>query len=478
LIGATRYRIELRLLITLLKAAITVLALHVLLILFSGGAPSILTGISIPGWEIAFSTILLLLLIILHCAVKHRLRLQEALSSHTVTILFACCTIIYLANGRTLGASDTMAARSLPLSILREGNFALNEFPSLYREGPYLTGSGELLYPSGLKLVHGRYVSTYPVGAALLSLPFYFLSAIGHVDPESPFIFQLEKLAAAVITALSVTVLYLTLRHVTGQGFALLIAVIYALGTSSLSVSSQALWQHGPSQLALTAGLYCLLRGQGEPRWVGWAGFPLAFAVVCRPSDAITVLLLGIYLGIYHRSALGKFILTGLPPVLFQLWYNTTYFDNPLRTQFPFIRAFWPTPFWQGLSGLLMSPSRGLFVYSPIFLFAVVGMGRAWRRHGNPLLRYVSIGTFLTVLLYSKWVNWWGGGSFGPRLLADLTPLLALSLVSLKDVLTRHRGVAGVFAICAVWSVGAHAIGAFWDDGRWNASPTIDISPQ
>src|SRR6266700_2150384 len=54
---------------------------------------------------------------------------------------------------------------------------------------------------------------------------------------------------------------------------------IYALGTSSFSVSSQALWQHGPSQLALTTGLYSLIRGRKEPFWIGLAGFSLAFAI-------------------------------------------------------------------------------------------------------------------------------------------------------------------------------------------------------
>jgi hypothetical protein len=75
----------------------------------------------------------------------------------------------------------------------------------------------------------------------------------------------------------------------------------HALGTSSFSVSSQALWQHGPSQLTLVIGLYSLIRGRAEPVWMGLAGFSLAFAVLCRPTDLLLALPLGAYVIIYHR---------------------------------------------------------------------------------------------------------------------------------------------------------------------------------
>ena len=34
-----------------------------------------------------------------------------------------------------------------------------------------------------------------------------------------------------------------------------------------------------------------------------------------------------------------------------------------------------------------------------------------------------------------------------------------------------------LFLALALWSIWAHALGALWDDGRWNASPNIDLSP-
>jgi hypothetical protein len=90
----------------------------------------------------------------------------------------------------------------------------------------------------------------------------------------------------------------------------------------------------------------------------------------------------------------------------------------------------------------------------------------------------LSVGALLTILFYGKWWVWWGGWTYGPRILADLTPILALLLYPLKDLLKRSRGLTAVFIIFAVWSIAAHSIGAFWDDGERNRSPNVDRFPQ
>ena len=247
--------------------------------------------------------------------------------------------ILYLANGVTKWSGDTVPARYLPLSILREGNFDLNEFEFLYAQG----------IPYYLRHLNSRYVSYYPVGPAIAALPFYLIPALGGVPPTDKLIEDLEKLAAASIVALSACILYLVLRRLASRRVSLLLTVIYALGTSSFSVSSQALWQHGPSQLALTIGLYSLIRGRKEPVWIGLAGFSLAFAIICRPTDLLLILPLSAYVMLYHRPQMGKFLLGGMLPGLFQLWYNYAYFGDPFFQ--PYDISFWSTPLMEGLGG-------------------------------------------------------------------------------------------------------------------------------
>jgi hypothetical protein len=453
----------------LLTTTIVVLALYLLLMLFTGGGAHKVYGFRIKPRPVHLLVNVMLALVILRFPLRHRSLSRQVFFSHEGVILFAAFLITYLANGSFLASTDSAPARYLPLAILRDGNFYLDRFPFLYARGiPYF-----------VEVVNGHCVSAYPVGAALLALPLYLPSVLGRVSPENPFFFDLEKLSAALIVALSGVVLYFTLRRLTSRPMALLITGVYAWGTSSLSTSSQALWQHGPSQLALTATLGCLVRGRSNSAWITFAGFPLAFALICRPTDLLIAVPLGIYVLVHHRRVVGGFLLSGLPPVLFQLWYNTVYFDNPFHTEWPiFGSGLWTTPFWQGLTGLLASPGRGLFIYSPVFLFSVLGMGLAWRRNGEPLLRYLSIGVLLTVALYSKWFTWWGGYCYGPRLLADLSPCMALSLYPLKDWLQKSRAGSVVFILSLAWSVGAHAMGAFWGDPVWNSNVDVDRFPE
>jgi hypothetical protein len=78
------------------------------------------------------------------------------------------------------------------------------------------------------------------------------------------------------------------------------------------------------------------------------------------------ILPLGTYVMLYHRPQMGKFLLVALLPGLFQLWYNSAYLGDPFFQ--PYGISFWSTPCLEGLGGILFSPGRGLFVYSPILL--------------------------------------------------------------------------------------------------------------
>ncbi len=430
---------------------------------------SIGTLASLVRGRVALSVVALVLVWLARLVVIHRHRHGRIFADHETTVMLAGLLVLYLANGHTLGGGDTAPARYLPLSILREGHFYLDRFPFLYAR----------CVPYYLAFVHGHYLSAYPVAAALLALPIYVPAALAGVDGSSPVIGELEKLAAAVTVALSVIVLYRGARFVASRRMALLVAAAYALGSSSLSVSSQALWQHGASQLGLTGALYCLLRGRREARWTAAAGLPLAFAVIARPTDALIAAAVVAYVLLEHPRQLPSCLLAGVPPILFQFWYNVTYFADPFRTQWPLLDAsLWSTPFWSGLAGLALSPGRGLFMYSPIFLLSVVGGLVSWRRGGDPLLRALGVGAGLTFAVYAKWHAWWGGYTFGPRLLADLSPVLALCLFPLEPFLSQRRSLGVITAVLLAASILAHAEGALVHDAYWPIYVDVDHFPE
>lgn len=452
----------LRILILVLIVAVSAILIGVL---YSGGLIDV-TGIRIPRANPATFVITLCILIPIYGVLRKSASLKDALAENLFCLLICLTGILYFGNYRTLGASDTIPARYLPLSILREGNFDLNEFSDLHSRAA----------SSGMVYRENHLVSSYPVGAALFASPFYLPSAVGPMPGNSRFIADLEKFAAALIVVLSAIVLYFAILPLTTRRMALLITTVYALATSSFSVSSQALWQHGPAQLCLAAALYCLVRGSKEPRWILFAGFPAAFAVVCRPTDALLVIPMGLYVLFHHTKKFPGFLLFTLPPILFQILYNNYYFDNPFHTQWRLDQeGFWTTPFIDGLSGILFSPARGLFIYSPILIFSFVGMILCWTKPGFVLLRYLSFGVVANLLLYSKFFMWWGGSTYGPRLLADLLPILCLFLYPLTNFLTKKIPKI-IFWLLMAFSISAHTIGAYTYDPYFTSSMHIDSS--
>ena len=387
-------------------------------------------------------------------------RISGLLTHPNATRLFLIALFIYNANGRQIGAVDTIPSRFLPYSLLREGNFDLDEFRFLYTQGvpAYLIQSG------------GHVVSAYPPGPAILALPFYLLPILGRVPPQSKLLIDVEKLAAAVLTALSVALMYATIRRLSDQKEALILSLIYAFGTSSLSISSQALWQHGPSQLFLAASLYCLVRGMEQPGWAALSGLTLGLAVLCRPTDLLIAIPLAAYVFHAHRKLTYLFTLLTLPAVAFMLLYNQRHFGAATRMGYDqgfFSGGAWNTSFFDGLAGILLSPSRGLFIYSPVFVLSLSGMYIAWRRSGNLLYKYMGVAVVSVIVLYSKWGHWWGGWAFGPRLLADLTPLLTLLIVPVYQHLTTSPVLRGTLYALAAVSIAIHALGAF-GPGVWS----------
>jgi hypothetical protein len=79
----------------------------------------------------------------------------------------------------------------------------------------------------------------------------------------------------------------------------------------------------------------------------------------------------------------------------------------------------------RGLWVLLFSPDRGLFVFSPIFLFIFIGFYFAYKKKNYPA--YIIIFIFvLNLFIYSVFDDPWGGWSFGPRYLTISLPLLSI----------------------------------------------------
>jgi hypothetical protein len=245
------------------------------------------------------------------------------------------------------------------------------------------------------------------------------------------------------------------------------VALAFGFGTSVWSTASQALWQQTPSLLFQLIGTWFLLRGRRKgAAAVAPGALFFSAATVARMNDGLAALLFTLYVLIEYRAALWRWIAWAIPPALLTLIYNALYNGSPFV--FGYQEGFAQTMAWlrvDGIIGLLLSPSRGLFVYSPFLIFAIYG-ARLARRDAARLFYFFATFIFvLSVYLLSMFQNWDGGWNYGPRLLVDALPYIALLLI---PVLSRLRGAArGVFWVAVVYAAIVQAFG-LWDYGwRW-----------
>ncbi|NJL28697.1 MAG: glycosyltransferase family 39 protein [Thermoanaerobaculia bacterium] len=359
----------------------------------------------------------------------------------------------------------------LATSLLQEGDLDLDE----YRE---------LIPPNDYRVIEvdGHLYSRYPVGPSVLVAPFVDL-----VETFSKDVFRIpfasivqgqpagvERLCGSLFVAATALVLFAIARQRLSVGLSLLVVFIFAFCTSSWSVVSRALWQHGPSMLFLSATLWVLLRAREEPRFAQYAGLFLAAAYTMRPTNALPVLLLTAYVALEHRAWLWRFLAWASVVAVPFLGYNLATSGEILPWYYRQPQNFDPLRwrFLEGLAGTLVSPGRGLFLYSSVLLFSLLGAvvlarsGR-WSRLDSFLVLWL-VGHWLSI---SSFANWWGGTVFGPRLFADLIPGLIYFLVPAVERLRtpgRARwGLAVGLGVTTLASFGIHRAGAT-DYGPWD----------
>ncbi len=133
------------------------------------------------------------------------------------------------------------------------------------------------------------------------------------------------------------------------------------------------------------------------------------------------------------------------------------------------------TGWLSGLAEQTVSPSRGLIVFTPVFIVSIAGILLAWRRKWLfPLAQYLIAIAVLHAIVVAMW---WPGYCYGSRYLADLNPLLALFLIPAIQVWEQMQTMPrkiwlGVFVTLAMWGRFVHFRGAYSVPAQlWNETP-------
>lgn len=425
-------------------------------------------------------------------------------------ILFAVLLAMYVGNGDPLPGNDATPNVHLAVTLLSRGTltYTPESDPFFFRwsvahdgalqNGKFrswdervaghsmreLLAAGQLRSPVAPYYLSRTtkpdvYVSSYGAATGLFALPFVAAAYpfVKNLPERTGLLWFLCKLAASFAVAGSAWFLFLIAADHLRLTTAVILTLCYGLATSVWSVSSQSLWQHAPGEFFLALGMFCLFRRQHRHA-TALAGFAFGLAFLCRPTNSLAVLA-GFAVLLADRRALVRYVLGGLPVAFAFFAYNLHYFDKVItfgqvtalaeRLQVVATSALWKESFATGLAGVLASPSRGLFVYSPIFVISVWAAGRIWKDRRWLPLRAAAIAAVGIWLATARWSGWWGGWSYGYRLLVDTATLLAFLAIPVAEKIRERRGLTILVGVLLCWSVGVQVLGAFvYDLAGWD----------
>ena len=318
--------------------------------------------------------------------------------------------------------------------------------------------------------------SIFPPGVAILALPVLVPAVLAGVSPaDATTLLLLGHLVASLIEAIVALVLWSVFRRFVSARWSVALVLLYFLATSVRTVASQALWQHAGAHLAVAVALWLVLDERpASPRRAFLAGLALGLGTVARQTTALVLA------GIVSRRTFLRSIAGFGIGVIPLLVYNSFAFGDAFEQGYgskPF-----DTPILVGLYGLLLSPSRGLFVYAPYLAFAVAALVIAWRARGEVAarLRVLGLVALATLLLYATYTEWWGGRVFGARFLDDLAPIVFAALAwgigrGLLDRPIWRR----LFWIGAGWSLLLFNAAALVYDQKWDTTPVnVNFHPE
>lgn len=302
----------------------------------------------------------------------------------------------------------------------------------------------------------GHLYSNKPPGLAFLVFPFYFFFFHLCSNHFIPGIIFLRSLSALFAT-FSAGMVYLISRELGSSEEASFFSALVCAFATLLFPYSTLFMDHTASSFFLLLSLYFAFRYQKNwnSRFLLGAAFSTGYLIFIHEiyvlvSIPVLVYLLSIsrkrrrnliyilpsfflplvLLGIIRFLIFGSPFLSGQSPgIVVEASY--------MMRQGGILASFMNSPF-SGLYGLLFSPSRGIFIYSPILIFAFSGIPSALRRHKSQSLLLLFIFIFYLLIL-SCYAYWHGGHFFGSRYLIVVLPLLVIFLSFVFDRLSSFK---------------------------------------
>lgn len=378
----------------------------------------------------------------------------------------------------------------LTLSLAEDKSFALSQ------------KLADAAYPD-VGYYKGRFYIFFPPGISLLALPLYKIGKNFNLSQVFSFF------SISIFAVFTLLFLYKTAKEIfkLPVWISFLIPIIFAFGSTSWSYAIT-LYQHLVTAFLIVSSFYAVWKyaQRGKLSWI-WAlfvWFAYGFAILIDYPNAFLMLPVMIYFffSAFKVSENRKIISVGFRLSLIftsifflvitglHLYYNQVNFGNwktvsgslvgykkikeakintknqqgqsqisTLQSEKEPVAFFHEESTPKGFSILLFSRDRGLFLYSPIFLLAILGI-LAIRKKINLeiaiLLGIIGVNLFL----YSSWGDPWGGWAYGPRYLIPSMAILSIFIGFWLNE-TKHKIISKILTFvlfaysCAIALLGA-----------------------
>jgi hypothetical protein len=236
----------------------------------------------------------------------------------------------------------------------------------------------------------------------------------------------------------------------------------------------------------LTITLYLLLLAKNRPALIQYSSIPLGFAYISRPLNNISILVLTAYVLLKYRGYFLRYMCWSLVVAAPFILFNLSAYHAVLPPYYMPKAATVNPHFFEAFFANIISPSRGLFVFSPILLFSIFGFLVRIKERQSEALDFCLVGIVIAHwIVISLYQFWWAGHSFGPRYFSDMIPYLMYFLIPVVGAMTRAGGkrpvaLRAVFALLLIFSFLVHFRGATSRAVHaWNDTPAdISMEPE
>lgn len=315
------------------------------------------------------------------------------------------------------------------------------------------------------QLPSGVYFDRYPVGPALLQIPFF---AVAHTwalitkSDASGFStpYQVANVAAGIFYFwVGAAFVFRTLRLHFDQETASAATLALIFGTSLFHLATcDSSFSHVYSFCLMAVFVWALLAYKIGQRWTLAliAGTAFGLIVISRNSNVIAgILALAVWIEVRDRNwwHAGLFMAAAPLAVTPQLLYWWIATGSPIVYSYEEVFSFrWTDP---RILEFLFSIAKGFFFWAPVSLLSVVGLVLLKGRLAGFAIA-ISVCLALQIYICSSWHDWSFGGGFGSRPMVDFVPVLAIPMAAAIEWMRSRIGRVvsnAILVLTCLWTV-------------------------